>query len=148
MSRDRSADHLDEAIDRVAESLTAGEPSAMLRQRVRSRIDGTRTGAHPTRWRAAAALAAMVVLVTFAMARIFLADRSPTESTTNQQRTQPGSFGPVEGKSGREVLGPEPAPAPSPGGSKVLAGLAVSPGFQVAPPDEPAAPPFPWLMTT
>lgn len=117
----------------------------MLRERVRSRIEGARTSAHPTGWRAAAALGAMVVLVTFAMARVFMDDRSPTDSTTNRQQTQPGSFRAVEVKAGREALRPESVSSPSPGASKELAELEISPGFQVAPPDEPAAPPFPWL---
>src|SRR5688572_25042080 len=150
MSRDRNSDHLDEAIDRVAESLTAGEPSAMLRASVRSRIDDSRTNPHTIRWRAAVTMAALVVLAALALAQVLLDDRSPTEIAANPQpKTGSGSLPPVEVSSGRVDDAPRSETVPGPrspdGAGNGSATAAIGPGFQTAPPDEPADPPFPPL---
>lgn len=147
MSGDRSHDHLNDVIDQVARSLTAGEPSASLHRTVRSRIDGVGTRSHAIRWQAAIAVTAVLVLASLGLARIFLDGRSRTEVAVDRQQQAPSGAPSVavNSRAADEPSRDTPALVGPVSVERRLADAAASRGFQLAPPDEPAPLPFPPL---
>ena len=142
----RSGDHVDQMIDEIARTMTAGHPSAALGHGVRSRINAPIHGWSPVNWRAAVAVAALAVIAV--AAALMIQSGSPVVPGAAGNRRDIALQAParVDVQSGGDTAAPQASqgrPFSSAAPARAVAHRATA--FQIAPEDEPSDLPFPAL---
>jgi hypothetical protein len=146
MHDDGSRDHVDQMIDEIARTMTAGRPSPALRSGVRSRIDGPIHGWSPVSWRAAVGVATLAVIAVAAV--LMIQPRAPVVpgAAENRRDIALHARSRVDVEQGGDTADPQASQEglfPSaPAARAVAQGTTL---LQNAPQDEPPALPFPAL---